>query len=570
MSPDRSPTREAAGLDTDPAADGEDRQGPDSIENRNSYTNARALQRTCHEIVESIHNNHILAYNGWGSALSSAPSAISVMAFCLQLAGEKKATGIGIEDPIIRDAQGINPVGSLPSYYLYTNLQHLGDLGRHAFLDAQKHMSYLESVSRTMIGESGSIGYIVELLEDPEDAKVHLGPEIQRIKDVANGCYVNATEVVRKFNYWDLVICHIQKAVMNLNSAKQTEKEQKVEEADRVREKQDRFRREQEAVEKAIAGLKLREDEARQGVLDAESEVDRLQDLPPHEVFTSDDIAAAVEAVPFPKVAKKKKPIAKFIVQKQRLDHVVKAGEERLEKRRAAIERLNEAREKLKNCTADVFTAMKEQLDKRLLFEEAKENLDRANRQLRRLGSQEVELKDIIDTLATSIQDLAQLKEYLDNLVNFFEGIQTLVNTTVQHHAKIFVEPLTREMMRANPGRTGEFRLRQASKRRVLNAAFELQGRFSTIADISSTYVKISHTYIRPGINKMEVLASTRTSDARWPTLCDRFTLWCEDAITGIQRLVTETGENLRENVSTQVHVLRERAIMAAEEANEE
>ncbi|KAH8585698.1 hypothetical protein B0O99DRAFT_696224 [Bisporella sp. PMI_857] len=329
--------------------------------------------------------------------------------------------------------------------------------------------------------------------------------------------------------------------------------EQKVEKANKVREKQNRFRREQKAVEKAIAGLKLRKDEARQSVLDAESEVDRLQDLPPHEVFTSDDIAAAVEAVPFPKVAKK-----------------IKAGKERLEKRRAAIERLNKAKEKLKNCTADVFTAIKKQLDKRLLFEKAKENLDRANRQLRRLGSQEVELKDIIDTLATSIQDLAQLKKYLDNLVNFFESIQTLVNTTVQHYAKIFVEPLAREIMRANPGRTGEFRLRQASKRRVLSAAFELQGRFFTIADISSTYVKISHTYIRPGINKMEVLASTRTSDARWPTLCDRFTLWCEDAITGIQRLVTETGENLRENVSTQVHVLRERAIMAAEEANEE
>ena len=79
-------------------------------------------------------------------------------------------------------------------------------------------MSYLESVSRSMIGEGGSIGYIVELLEDPEDARDNLGPEIQRIKDVANGCHINATEVVRKFNYWNLVICHLKKAVMSLNS----------------------------------------------------------------------------------------------------------------------------------------------------------------------------------------------------------------------------------------------------------------------------------------------------------------------------------------------------------------
>ena len=119
MSPDRSPTGEASGLDTNPPTDAEDPQGLDSSENHNSFTNrgsanARALQRACHEIVESINNNDILAYNGWGSALSSAPSAISVMAFCLQLAGEKKATGIGIEDPIIKDAQGINQVGCLP------------------------------------------------------------------------------------------------------------------------------------------------------------------------------------------------------------------------------------------------------------------------------------------------------------------------------------------------------------------------------------------------------------------------------------------------------------------------
>ena len=74
------------------------------------------------------------------------------------------------------------------------------------------------------------------------------------------------------------------------------------------------------------------------------------------------------------------------------MDHVVKAGEKRLEEREAAIKRLNQAREKLKNCTNDVYAAKKEQLDKQLLFEKAKENLDRASRQLRCLGSQEVEL----------------------------------------------------------------------------------------------------------------------------------------------------------------------------------
>jgi hypothetical protein len=96
------------------------------------------------------------------------------------------------------------------SKYFHTNLQHCSDVGRLAFLDAQHGMNTIRATARGMIAEEGAIAYIVDLLEDPEDARYNLKPEINAIRGTAKKCLQQAEAITSKFQYWHLVICHLR------------------------------------------------------------------------------------------------------------------------------------------------------------------------------------------------------------------------------------------------------------------------------------------------------------------------------------------------------------------------
>ena len=104
----------------------------------------------------------------------------------------------------------------LRSKYFHTNLQHCSDVGRLAFLDAQKRMNKINSVARTMMEDGGSISYIVELLEDPEDAKHNLKPEMEQVRNTAKDCRENCEAIKQKFEYWYLVINHLGQTALDL------------------------------------------------------------------------------------------------------------------------------------------------------------------------------------------------------------------------------------------------------------------------------------------------------------------------------------------------------------------
>lgn len=72
-------------------------------------------------------------------------------------------------------------------------------------------MNRLRTVARSMIDEEkGSIGYIVDLLDDPEDARYNLKPEIDEVRNTARDCLANAQAISDKFEYWHQVIIHLK------------------------------------------------------------------------------------------------------------------------------------------------------------------------------------------------------------------------------------------------------------------------------------------------------------------------------------------------------------------------
>ena len=193
---------------------------------------ALILQKACNTALRRVKNNNIVANSNWASPLAAAPSAISTMAILLKTAEMKAAAGLEIESQEVKDNEG-NVKGELPSVfpnskfglssyssvlrskYFHTNLQHCSDIGRLAFLEAQHSMNNIRATARGMIAEEGSIAYIIDLLEDPEDARYNLKPEIKAIRDSARKCLENAQAVTSKFQYWHLVICHLRQTSLS-------------------------------------------------------------------------------------------------------------------------------------------------------------------------------------------------------------------------------------------------------------------------------------------------------------------------------------------------------------------
>jgi hypothetical protein len=97
-----------------------------------------------------------------------------------------------------------------------------------------------------------------------------------------------------------------------------------------------------------------------------------------------------------------------------------------------------------------------------------------------------------------------------------------------------------------------------------LDEAFQIQGGFSTITDISAAYVQISNNYIREAINKMERLSNSKDED--WEVKRAEFNEWCEGAIQSIDNISQEASKNMNKNMEARIVMLKTRAIEAAAE----
>jgi hypothetical protein len=104
------------------------------------------------------------------------------------------------------------------SKYFHTNPQHCSDVGRLAFLDSQQRMNKVNAAARSMMEDGGSVSYIVELLEDPEDAKINLKPELEEVRITATDCREECEAIKKKFEYWQIVmIVHLSQTALGLS-----------------------------------------------------------------------------------------------------------------------------------------------------------------------------------------------------------------------------------------------------------------------------------------------------------------------------------------------------------------
>lgn len=77
-------------------------------------TYALQVQRACKTTLQRVKQNNMLANSNWAAPLTAAPTAISVMAFLLKTAADKKAAGLTVASVDVKDTTGKKVVGTLP------------------------------------------------------------------------------------------------------------------------------------------------------------------------------------------------------------------------------------------------------------------------------------------------------------------------------------------------------------------------------------------------------------------------------------------------------------------------
>jgi hypothetical protein len=75
-------------------------------------------------------------------------------------------------------------------------------------------MNSIQKTAKSMIQDEGTISFIIELLEDPDDARHNLKPEMDAIKDSATECLEQIKQLTSRFTYWFFVICHLKNCAL--------------------------------------------------------------------------------------------------------------------------------------------------------------------------------------------------------------------------------------------------------------------------------------------------------------------------------------------------------------------
>jgi len=117
---------------------------------------------------------------------------------------------------------GLTTGGAHRSEYFHTNLVVCGNLGRLAFLDAEKEMGTINSIAADKICEYGSIHYILSLLRDPEEDTENLRRELDVVKEDAQKSLEAAEKINKRFSDWYLFIQTLEEVCSHIQSTLNT------------------------------------------------------------------------------------------------------------------------------------------------------------------------------------------------------------------------------------------------------------------------------------------------------------------------------------------------------------
>lgn len=76
-------------------------------------------------------------------------------------------------------------------------------------------MKTINNTASRIIVDGGSVEYILDLLEDPEDAATNLKPAMRRMEESSLQCKEDIEKLTKQFDYWYWVICSLKKNTLD-------------------------------------------------------------------------------------------------------------------------------------------------------------------------------------------------------------------------------------------------------------------------------------------------------------------------------------------------------------------
>ena len=91
-------------------------------------------------------------------------------------------------------------------------MDYCSQLGQSAFREGEKTMALVERTTHSMIQDDGDIAYLLELLDDPEEAELELMPAIEMFEKGVQQCVDGIKTLSDSFEYWYWVISCLRTA----------------------------------------------------------------------------------------------------------------------------------------------------------------------------------------------------------------------------------------------------------------------------------------------------------------------------------------------------------------------
>ncbi|KAI1785908.1 hypothetical protein LXA43DRAFT_975985 [Ganoderma leucocontextum] len=215
--------------------------------------------------------------------------------------------------------------------------------------------------------------------------------------------------------------------------------------------------------------------------------------------------------------------------------------------------RINQARYKLEVAEGQLNLAREQSKHATDQLMQATARLGEIMGQLAKVDIQKRNWEEIAQILSKAIAFLCELKRYLNNLVRFFDFVNTLVSIKMREATNRFIK-----LVRAaeeNPGQVstsrsaGAVNLDAWGRQAIYDHALSLAKISRVVENISGMYVSLYDSNVHPGVNMlldMGKLVGSRDQQALVAARCE-IEEWARNASNRIVQLVNEAQANERD-----------------------
>ncbi|KAF3227102.1 hypothetical protein TWF106_010590 [Orbilia oligospora] len=165
---------------------------------------AGAINNVTKEIKSTI-----IAHYRWEELLMTVPVAINCLGGCFIASSSPIASTTTIPTFDYRETEyaGQAPITKTSPENLQAALVECSNLGRYAFLEAEKGMGRISTTASRMI--TTNCQQVIECLNSPPNAKKYLSLRMSQLKKAADDCHETALLMDQRFEEWLVYTCKL-------------------------------------------------------------------------------------------------------------------------------------------------------------------------------------------------------------------------------------------------------------------------------------------------------------------------------------------------------------------------